>query len=216
VFNLIKAIFKSPIFSIIILLLIVPKVYSDETNFKRFVLEDRNIKTVGIKEIKSEYPNLDLEISQKFFEKLKNNSSNVKFILLDDNNNISNTDIIFSGEIKKYSSKIKPIHFSDFLNYEIFQQDLEIALEIKIIDTKTNNLIWKRYSKKLNIQRWIEFNRQEIGVNPIYEYLGIPSQMLSSITKQYNEKDFLDKILNSIVDDLSSNLVNLDNKDLLY
>jgi len=82
VFNLIKAIFKSPIFSIIILLLIVPKVYSDETNFKRFVLEDRNIKTVGIKEIKSEYPNLDLEISQKFFEKLKNNSSNVKFILL--------------------------------------------------------------------------------------------------------------------------------------
>lgn len=225
-FNLNKAIFKSSYFfdfysskKLITLILFsfsiiflssVSKVYSNEIDFQRFVLEDRNIKTVGIVKIVSEYPEIDQEVTQKFFQKLKNNNSNISFILLNDNETYD-VDAFFMAEIKTFSSKIKPIHFSDFLNYEILENQLNIAIEIKIIDAKTNDLIWKRSSKKYSMQRWLDFNRQVMGVNPIYEYFGIPSQMLSSITKQYDEKIFWEKSLNSIVEDLSSNLVKINN-----
>ncbi len=197
------------VFFLLFFLLIGNKSPGLAENFQeRFVLEDREIKSVGILPVKTDPVKIKNNISEKFFQLMKNNKSDIKFFLIPDDKNI-NLDSIITGEVKEYSSETKDIIFSDFFEYRILEQQIKVGIEIKITDSKTNDLIWKRKASKYNSQRWIDFYRLRIGTNQVIEAFYLPSQLAVNMKKQYTEEELVDKTISEVIEDLAKNLVKL-------
>ncbi len=177
---------------------------------EKYLLEDRKIKSICVAPFKGKSEETEKRISEKFYKKLQQNNSGIEVILLknDDSQNI-NCDFILYGEIKDYYAEIKTITFSDFFDYDIFEQQIKVGIEIKIEESKTKDLLWIRKASKFNTQRWIDYNRPRIGSNYITDYFYIPTQLQVSMKKQYPEEVLVDKTINEVIEDLVKNLVKL-------
>jgi hypothetical protein len=176
----------------------------------RFILEDRKIKSIGIFPFKSKSEEIGKKITKKFYEKLKENKSDIEVNIFENYNLPNkNTESVLSGEIKEYYSEIKTITFSDFFDYDILEQQIKVGIEIKIEDSKTKDLLWIRKSSKFNSQRWIDYNRPRIGSNYVTDYFYIPTQLQVSMKKQYPDEVLVDKTINEVIEDLAKNLVKL-------
>ena len=173
---------------------------------QRYVLEDRKIRSLCILPFKAKEIELGLNITEKFFITLKNNFSSVRVL----NSEITeNCDGILSGELKNYTSETKTNTISDALSYDVVEQQIKVAIEIEIKESKTKDILWRRMATGYKAQSWIEFTRARIADNNLLSFFSVPNQLATSIKKQYNEKEFIDMTINDVVLDLSTNLVKL-------
>ncbi|MFN8575293.1 MAG: hypothetical protein U0354_00400 [Candidatus Sericytochromatia bacterium] len=179
------------------------KAYSNE----RYVLKDRDIKTVGILPFTFKDSKISSKVRIKFLNILSDNLSGIKFINLEEIN--KNVDCVLSGDIKEYTSEIKSNTIADAYNYDILEQQVKISINIEIRDTENNDLIWRRQSSKYSTQSWLDFVRSRIGDNNVVDYFFVPNQLSTGLKKQYNDEDFIDKTINDVVKDLSFNLVKI-------
>jgi hypothetical protein len=175
---------------------------------ERYVLEDREIKTVGILPFTTEPVKIKNNISDKFFILMKENKSKINISQIETEQNI-HLDSILKGEVKEYSSETKDIIFSDFFEYHILEQQIKVGIEIQVFDSKTNDLIWRRKASKYNSQRWIDFYRPRIGNNEVVDSFYLPTQLVVNMRKQYTEKELIDKTISEVIEDLAKNLVKL-------
>ncbi len=174
---------------------------------QRYILEDRKIQSVCLLAPKYENKKVADDVLNIFFQLLSNNNS--KILFFKDDCNSREYDALIDTEIKEYSSKIKTNTISDSLSYDVIEQQIKISIEIKIKDKKTDDLVWKRNASKYQSQSWLNFSRSRIADNKIASFFSVPSQLSTSIKKQYNEKELIDKTINDVIKDLSSDLVNL-------
>jgi hypothetical protein len=175
---------------------------------ERYVLADREIKSVGILPFQTEPVKITDNISEKIFLLMKNNQSDIKVSLLR-NGQETNLDSILKGEVKEYSSETKDIIFSDFFEYHILEQQVKIGIEIQILDPKTRDLIWRRKASKYSSQRWMDYHRPRIGTNQVVDAFYIPTQLAVNMKKQYTEEELVDKTISDVIEDLAKNLVKL-------
>lgn len=195
-------ILKYIFYSLTILFLFSINVYAE-----RYVLKDRGIKTVGILPFNYKDQIISDSLRMKFLNILSKNVSGVKFVNVE--NNDKSLDCILSGELKEYSSEIKSNTIADAYNYDILEQQVKISIDIEIRDIENNDLIWRRKSSKYNTQSWLDFIRPRIGDNYVVDYFNVPFQLATGLKKQYSEQEFIDRTINDVVGDLSSNLVKL-------
>ena len=178
-----------------------------ETLKERYVLNDRNIKSVGILPFIYKDEKIGQKIREKFLSILKKNQSGVNFILID--KDIKTVDSILSGELKEYSSEVKSNTIADAYNYDILEHQVKIGIDIEIRDTKDNDLIWRRRASKYATQSWLDFVRSRIGDNNITDYFYVPNQLATGLKRQYSEDDMIDKTIYDVIKDLSNNLVKI-------
>jgi hypothetical protein len=191
------------ILSISIIVFFSKSSYSNE----RYVLPDRKISSIGIENF--EYKDqLKANIIKKIFvNNLINNKSNIK---VEEYNQNKEFDVILKAEIKEYISEIKEFIISDFINYNIMEHQLKLTLKIKIVDPKSNDLIWIRTFSKYNTQSWMDFSKQRIGANQIIDYFLVPNQLAKNMQKQYDAKEFEEKLINDVTLELIKDLVKLE------
>ncbi len=170
-------------------------------------MPDRGIKTVGILPIIYKDKKISENIREKFLFLLKKNTSNIEFILLEEEN--KNVDSILSGEIKEYTSEVKSNTIADAYTYDILDQQVKIAIDIEIRDTKENDLIWRRRASKYSTQSWLDFVRPRIGTNNIVDYFYVPNQLSTGLKRQFSEYELIDRTINDVIKDLSNNLVKI-------
>ena len=178
-----------------------------ETFKEKYILTDRNIKSVGILPFIYKDQKIGEKVRIKFLDLLKNNQSNIKFVLVDKES--KNVDSILSGEIKDYSSEVKSNTVSDAYNYDILEQQVKVGIDIEIRDNTDNDLIWRRRASKYSTQSWLDFVRSKIGDNNIVDYFYVPNQLSTGLKRQYSEDELIDKTINDVIKDLSNNLVKL-------
>ncbi|MBC7476214.1 MAG: hypothetical protein H7263_18165 [Candidatus Sericytochromatia bacterium] len=174
---------------------------------QRYILEDRKIKSVCLLAPKYKNKKVADDILNIFFNFLSSNNSKILFFKNDCNSR--DYDAVINTDLKEYSSQIKTNTISDSLSYDVLEQQVKISIEIKIKDKKTDDLIWKRNASKYQSQSWLNFSRSRIADNKIASFFSVPSQLATSIKRQYNEKELIDKTINDVIKDLSINLVNL-------
>lgn len=191
------------ILSISIIVFFSKSSYSNE----RYVLPDRKISSIGIENF--EYKDqLKANIIKKIFvNNLIKNKSNIK---VEESNQNKEFDVILKAEIKEYISEIKEFIISDFINYNIMEHQLKLTLKIKIVDPKSNDLIWIRTFSKYNTQSWMDFSKQRIGANQIIDYFLVPNQLAKNMQKQYDAKEFEEKLINDVTLELIKDLVKLE------
>lgn len=189
-------------YSLLIIFMFQYPIYAE-----RYVLKDRDIKTVGILPFIYKDQVISNNIREKFLNILSKNDSNIKFINVD--NTVKDVDCVLSGELKEYNSEIKSNTIADAYNYDILEQQVKISIDIEIRDTDNNDLIWRRKSSKYSTQSWLDFIRSRIGDNNVVDYFNVPFQLSTGLKKQYSEQEFIDRTINDVVKDLSFNLVKL-------
>lgn len=191
------------ILSILIIVFFSKSSYSNE----RYVLPDRKISSIGIENFEYKDP-IKADIVKKIFvNNLIKNKSN---ITVEEYNQSKEFDVILKAEIKEYISEIKEFIISDFINYNIMEHQLKLTLKIKVIDPKSNDLIWIRTFSKYNTQSWMDFSKQRIGANQIIDYFLVPNQLAKNMQKQYDAKEFEEKLINDVTLELIRDLVNLE------
>lgn len=191
------------ILSILIIVFFSKSSYSNE----RYVLPDRKISSIGIENFEYKDP-IKADIVKKIFvNNLIKNKSN---ITVEEYNQSKEFDVILKAEIKEYISEIKEFIISDFINYNIMEHQLKLTLKIKVIDPKSNDLIWIRTFSKYNTQSWMDFSKQRIGANQIIDYFLVPNQLAKNMQKQYDAKEFEEKLINDVTLELIRDLVRIE------
>ncbi|MFN4150034.1 MAG: hypothetical protein ACK4IX_03740 [Candidatus Sericytochromatia bacterium] len=170
-------------------------------------MPDRKISSVAVENF--EYKDqVKAEIIKKiFFNNLIKNKSN---IIIEEYTQNKEFDVILKAEIKEYISEIKEFIISDFINYNIMEHQLKLTLKIKVIDPKSNDLIWIRTFSKYNTQSWMDFSKQRIGANQIIDYFLVPNQLAKNMQKQYDAKEFEEKLINDVTLELIRDLVKIE------
>lgn len=191
------------ILSISIIVFFSKSSYSNE----RYVLPDRKISSIGIENFEYKDQVKSNIIKKIFFNNLLKNKSNIK---VEEYNENKEFDVILKAEIKEYISEIKEFIISDFINYNIMEHQLKLTLKIKVIDSKSNDLIWIRTFSKYNTQSWMDFSKQRIGANQIIDYFLVPNQLAKNMQKQYDAKEFEEKLINDVTLELIRDLVIID------
>ena len=171
---------------------------------ERYVLEERNIKALNISEVLAENKDAEVTVLTQFTNKLNTNKSNVKITNF---NNTEEVDANLKINIKEFNSTIENIVISDFVNYNIIEQQVKVSIQIIIEDAKTHDVIWKRTANKYDNQSWLDFAKQRIGTNQVVDYFYVPNQISKGLKKQYEEKMFAEKTLNEFIIELTSNIV---------
>ena len=191
-------------FKVILLIILI---FSNQINAfskERFLFEERGINRIIIKN-EGDFPDQLKNINFIFSEVFKKNKSSLQVLELE---NFSGHHIL-NYRLKEYTNEFKPITFSDFFSFDVIEQQLKIAIEIKVSDPE-GNIIWKRTVSRYKRQRWTDFSRPTVGFNPIRDYFLIPAQFFSSLKKQFSEQEIINNTLTEIVIDLADNLIRID------
>lgn len=192
---------------ILVTVISVSNTVNAESLKPRYILEDRNIKSVGILPFVAKDDKLSKLITNKFLFLLSKNISGVKFSLLEKADNT--VESILTGDLTDYNSVVKSNTIADAYNYDILEQQVKITIDIEIKDSQENDLIWRRRASKYTTQSWLDFVRSRIGDNNVVDYFLVPNQLATSLKKQYTEDELVDKTVNDVIRDLSDNLVKL-------
>jgi len=190
-------------FKIILIIILISSNQASANSKERFLFEERGINSIIIKN-DGDFPDPLKNINFIFSEVFKKNNSSVKILELE---TVSEYPLL-NYRLKEYKNEFKTITFSDFFSFDVIEQQLKIAIEIKVIDDE-GNIIWKRTVSRYKKQRWAEFSRPAVGFNPIRDYFLIPAQFFSSLKKQFSEQEIINNTLTEIVIDLADNLVRL-------
>lgn len=194
---------------------------------KRYVLEDRKIDEISILPFSSKDKNSSERITKIFYDILLKNKSSIKVNNKDDKlkfgshnlneriNSQLNRTYLFNkekksayiyGNIKTFYSEVKTINISDFIDYNIFEHQVKIEIELFVVDSDNNELLWKRKYSKYNFHDWINFLNPKIGSNNIISLFYAPDNLNAKLYRKYTEDEFINLQIIQIVTTLMKNL----------